>query len=87
MEQELISKQEWVDWCSLRPTKQLVKALFEKREELKEGLVEERELPDLVIIGRCQALKDEIDYIMHDFDYIERYQNNELEASSSPDNS
>jgi hypothetical protein len=68
------SKELYLAWRELGVTKFLVQDLFLKREELKEGLAEaqygsteeyER------AVGRCMALKDAIDYIIRDFDYVD----------------
>lgn len=69
-----VGKEEWEFWKQSKVTKEFVKALYFKREILKEGIVESsystRE-EELKVVGRCQALKDTIDYILHDFEVIE----------------
>lgn len=69
-----ISKEEWEFWKNLKTTKEFVRALYLKRELLKEGLVESsytKHEEELKVVGRCQALRDTIDYILHDFEVRE----------------
>lgn len=62
----MVSKRDYLDWRSSHVTKALVKALNDKREFLKEGLAEGAGQPEDV--GRCQALRDIIEYILRDFE-------------------
>jgi hypothetical protein len=65
---------DYKEWRRHKVTKALVRDLLKKREFLKEGLAEDR-LEDGwargVTVGRCQALRDAIEYIVSDFDTIE----------------
>ncbi len=87
---DLVSKQEWLDWKSLRPTKQLVKSLFDTREDLKEYMVENKfttEDDRRIVMGRCQALKDAIDYIIENFETLEKEEKDDLGSSLTSDRS
>lgn len=64
----VITKQSWSDWKQHPVTKELVKALYEKRESLKEAIVEEKYGADVLKwMGYTQSLKDEINFIMEDW--------------------
>lgn len=64
----VITRQSWVDWKNHPVTKELVKALYEKRESLKEAIVEEKYGTDVLKwMGYTQSLKDEINFIMEDW--------------------
>lgn len=69
-----ITKSEWMDWKSNKVTYEYLSRLHGMREEYKEGLVEGRaegkEQQD-VVIGRCQGLKDAVDYAVKGFDVID----------------
>ena len=69
------TKQDYLQWREMYVTKCLVQALFNKREMLKEGLAEGHsgDLTNEIqkVIGRCQAHKDDIDYIIHEFEVLE----------------
>jgi len=83
-----VSKDEYQEWKNNRVTKRYIQGLFDTREELKEGIVEESQSTDqarFVAIGRCQALKDAIDFAIFNFDYEGKY--NDVEISSPSDNS
>lgn len=84
---DLISKEEYLEWAGSRVTKKFIADLFNKREMLKEGVVElhdSSEQERLVTIGRCQALKDVVDWALRDFDYEGKYTEN-VEANSPQD--
>lgn len=84
--QDRISKEEYLEWRDNRVTKQLIQDIYEKREFLKEGVVElsdESEKQRFVTIGRCQAMKDIIDFVLRDFDYEGKYET--LETDSPQD--
>lgn len=62
-----ISKEEWSDWKSNKVTKEYLQHLNGQREDYKEHLVEGRvvEVTEQdVIIGRCQGIKDSIDFAL-----------------------
>lgn len=64
----MITKSQWSDWKQHPVTKELVKALYEKREEIKENIAEEKYPEDLPKwIGYAQCLKDEISFIVEDW--------------------
>ena len=68
-----ITRQEHLDWKQQKVTKEYLKRLFEKREQLKEGLAEgqsEGGTQFYNVIGQCQAYKDAIDYGLYDFEVI-----------------
>lgn len=88
--QERISKEEFLEWKNSRGTKQLVKEIYEKREALKEGIVEMSHSTDtlrFVDIGRTQGYKDIIDHIIFNLDYTMETQSDDLESGSAPDHS
>jgi hypothetical protein len=67
-----ISKSEWIAWKSNPVTKVFLKAIFDKRESIKEELAEGRGREDLnLYIGQCQGMKDCLDYAINSFEYIE----------------
>lgn len=72
-----VTKEEWQHWKKDKVTKQLVASILLKRQILTEGIVEGQignEEARLIAIGKCQALKDITMFIVDDFDYIERLQ-------------
>lgn len=82
---EPIDKTEYLEWKSSRATKQFVQELFEKREALKEGIVELGHSTDqarFVDIGRAQCLKDVIDHVLFDFNYRGRNED-EMDSGSA----
>jgi hypothetical protein len=70
---ELISKSEYIDWRNRKVTREFVARIFEQREGLKEDLADGKaSIEDLkILIGRAQGMKDVIDYILHDFEFID----------------
>jgi len=72
---------EYLQWRANPVTKFLVQALFNKRELLKEGLAEGHGSTENlhVLIGRTQGIKDSVEYILSDFEYIEETDNSETE--------
>ena len=68
-----VSKQEWIDWKSNSVTKEYLRRILDKREQIKEGLVEGQSTREEVdkYIGQCQAYKDSFDYAVFDFEYEE----------------
>ena len=72
-----VSKEEWEEWKGNTVTKAFIKVLFNKREFLKEALAENNHSTDFeraIDIGQCIGIKDNIDYALHGFDYIEELQ-------------
>lgn len=70
-----VFKDEWLDWRSNKVTKAYLKVLFTKREFLKEGLAENNhssEVERLVDVGQCIAIKDNLDYAIEGFQYVDR---------------
>lgn len=64
----MITKQSWADWKQHPVTKELVKSLFDKREDIKENLVEEKYGTDVIKwFGYTQSLKDTINFIVEDW--------------------
>lgn len=64
-----MTKEEWVDWRDNFVTQAFLEALQDtrdgKKEEIAEGKVEGNQL--YVEIGRCQGLKDALDYALRYF--------------------
>lgn len=84
---EPVSKEEYLEWKSNRVTKQFLQDLYNKREMLKEGVVElqdSNESARLVTIGRCQAMKDTMDWALRDFEYEGKYKD-DVESNSPQD--
>lgn len=63
----MITKRDWLDWKSQEVTKFLLHALNQKRELLKEGLAngEASEESFKREVGRCIALQEAIEFIVH----------------------
>ncbi len=83
-----VFKDEWEEWRTNKVTKAFLKTLFNKREFLKEGVVEmnhSSENERLIDIGQCIAIKDNIDYAIENFNYVEKSQEeidrNDIEGS------
>lgn len=73
-----VTKDMWVSWKHDPVTQEFIARLSDKREMLKEGVVEgqasdERETQR--VFGQCQALKDAILYATRDFEFIEEGEN------------
>lgn len=74
-----VYKSEYLDWRRSKVTKALVQDILHKREALKEGWAEghlEKEETDK---GRCQGMKDIIDYIVDGFEVVDDQQPEEKE--------
>jgi len=70
----MINKSDYIAWKNEPCTRQLLLAIKEKREHLKEGVVRgEASNSDLLhqTIGRCMAIEEVMEYILRDFEYIE----------------
>ena len=66
-----IFKSEWAEWKRSNVTKKLVQEIFNKREYMKEGLAEgafESEKDRWTAVGRCQGMRDMVEYIISDFE-------------------
>lgn len=64
----MITKKDWSEWKTSDVTKALIAALVDKREAIKEGLVEESFGDEyLKYVGRAQALGDTIYFIMEEW--------------------
>ena len=66
-----VTQQEWLDWRAMKVSKEFLKRLFEKREDLKEGLAEGQAENKDVVIGQCQAYKDAVDYGLLKFETVD----------------
>lgn len=80
----MVLKSEWVDWKANPVTKFYLKQIFERRELYKEDLAEgqagstqERDLA----IGRCQGIKDCLDYAINSFEYVEDEEEKQKDAN------
>lgn len=74
---EPVSKSDWSQWKQSHVTKALVYDLLEKRKQLLEDWSEGRfanDKEEQITKGRIQQLKDTIEYIISDFDYISEEQ-------------
>ena len=81
-----VFKDEWQDWKSSKVTKAFLKSIFIKREFLKEGLAENNHTTEqerLIDVGQCIAIKDNIDYAIEGFQYLEREAEEKHDAESS----
>lgn len=70
-----VFKDEWQDWRTSKVTKAFLKVLFTKREWLKDNMADNghgTEQERLIDIGQCIAIKDNIDYAIEGFQYLER---------------
>ena len=69
-----ITSQEGSNWKQEKVTREFLRRLFQKREDLKEGLAEgqagESEAQLHEAIGQCQAYKDTVDYAISSFEVI-----------------
>lgn len=83
-EPDQVSKDEYHEWKGNRVTRRFLFDLFQKREALKEGLVELHQTSEqerLVFIGRAQQLRDVIDWALIEFDYIGKFDNVETDRT------
>ena len=70
-----IFKDEWINWKNQKVTKAFLKVLFNKREYLKEILAEHghsSENERMIDIGQCIAIKDNMNYAIHDFECVDK---------------
>lgn len=69
-----VTKEQWITWRALDVTKEFFQRLFDKREQLKEGLAEGNlNNTDIEIyIGQCQAYKDAVNYGLFEFETIDK---------------
>jgi hypothetical protein len=77
-----VFKDEWEEWRSNKVTKAYLKVLFNKREYLKEMLVEQRhstEQERMVDIGQCIAIKDNMNYAIFDFECVDKNPQEDIE--------
>ena len=68
-----ITKEEWQDWKRNKVTQEYFRRVVDQREQYKEGLVEghaENHQERDIVIGRCQGIKDCIDYAISGFTVI-----------------
>lgn len=68
------TKEDYLNWRGTQITKFLLQEIWNKREEIKEGIADGQtsghdEL--ITAIGRTQSIKDIINYILFDFEYID----------------
>ena len=83
-----VEKADWAQWKQSPVTKRAVAGLMNQREHVKEGLVEglyDSESERLVAIGRAQALKDAVIYLIEDFDYQQKEDTTDVEGNSIQD--
>lgn len=81
---EEVFKDEWHDWKEQKVTKAFLKVLFNKREYLKEMMADNgygSEQERLIDVGQCIAIKDNIDYAIAGFEYIDRERDDNAESS------
>ncbi len=67
-----VAKEDWALWKQTPVTKRAVAGLMNKREYIKEALAEGQFVTEderLIAIGKTQALKDAVLYLIEDFDY------------------
>lgn len=79
MDDFAVTKEMWLAWKQNPVTIHFLTSLNTKREEIKEALAEGgggKEGLD-IHIGRCMALKDTIQYALHEFDIIDREEETE----------
>lgn len=78
MDEFAVTKEMWLAWKQNPVTIHFLTSLNSKREELKEGIAEGQAGNDIDLqIGRCMALKDTIQYALHEFDVIDREEETE----------
>lgn len=72
-----VAAHEWEDWKANRVTKAYIQRLYIQREGLKEELAEGKAGTDVALfIGRCQGIKDSIDYAVTDFEFSQETEEN-----------
>jgi len=70
-----VDYESWLQWKQNPVTRQAVAGLLNKRSNISEDLLEgicETNDQRMAAIGRCQALRDAVIYLIEDFDYIEK---------------
>ena len=68
------TKEDYLNWRSTYVTKFFIQEIFNKRELLKEAIADgvTSGFDELnLTIGRTQSIKDIIDYVIRDFEYID----------------
>ena len=79
-----VFKEEWEDWRGNKVTKAFLKVLFDKREFLKEMMAEngyETDKERMIDTGQCIAIKDNIEYAISGFQYLDREKDENAEGS------
>lgn len=66
----MVTKSEWVQWKHNDVTKEMLKAMMDKRETVKEALVRGG-VPLEINQGYCQAILDMYNYAVEDFEVRE----------------
>ena len=86
IEIEPVDYDSWLQWKQHPVTKQAGAGLMNKRNNIAEDLLEgicgtndER----MTAMGRCQALRDAVIYLIEDFDYIEKEEKADVIESDS----
>lgn len=85
MELPEVEKDLWAQWKQHPATKRFIAGLMNKREVIKEALVEGSYTGDedrLVGIGQAQALRDAVMYAIEDFDYTMKEDIIDVEGNS-----
>jgi len=85
MELPEVEKELWAQWKQHPVTKRLIAGLMNKREVIKEALVEGSYTGDeerLIGIGQAQALRDAVMYAIEDFDYTIKEDSTDVEGDS-----
>jgi len=83
-EAQPVSKEDYSQWRGSHVTKQFLQDLFKRREELKEAIAENSHSNNedrLIDIGRCQAIKDVIDWALFEFEYIGKHTQDDVATS------
>ena len=78
MSEFAVTKEMWLAWKENPVTIHFLTSLNTTREELKEAIAEGGGKEELdQHIGRCMALKDTIQYALHEFDVVDKEEESE----------